>query len=125
MKIDNNAALIVIDVQKAFDDPRMGKRNNPLAEKNIARLLEAWRASGRPILHVRHASVEPQSLLRPGEPGNERKTEAQPRQGEPVIGKHVNSAFIGTGLEQRLREAGQDTVVCVGLTTDHCVSTTA
>jgi len=125
MKIDNNAALIVIDVQKAFDDPRMGKRNNPLAEKNIARLLEAWRASGRPILHVRHDSVEPQSILRPGEPGNEIKPEAQPRQGEPVIGKHVNSAFIGTGLEQRLREAGQDTVVCVGLTTDHCVSTTA
>ncbi len=125
MKIAKNAALIVIDVQKAFDDPRMGKRNNPAAEKNIARLLEAWRTSGRPVIHVKHDSVEPGSLLGPGRPGNEIKAEAQPRAGEPVIGKHVNSAFIGTDLEQRLRYAGQDTVVCIGLTTDHCVSTTA
>jgi nicotinamidase-related amidase len=64
-------------------------------------------------------------MLRPGQPGNEIKTEAKPNAGELVIGKHVNSAFIGTDLEQRLRKAGQDMVVCVGLTTDHCVSTTA
>ena len=125
MKLDRNAALIVIDVQKAFADPRMGPRNNPDAEKNIARLLEAWRASGRPVIHVRHDSVEPQSLLRPGQPGNALRPEAEPRNGEPVLSKHVNSAFIGTDLERRLRSAGQDTVVCVGLTTDHCVSTTA
>ena len=125
MNIEKNAALIVIDVQKAFDDPRMGARNNPQAEANIARLLAAWRESGRPVIHVRHDSVEPQSMLRPGQPGNAIKTEAKPLESEPVIGKHVNSAFIGTDLEQRLRKAGQDTVVCVGLTTDHCVSTTA
>jgi nicotinamidase-related amidase len=125
MKIAANTALILIDVQKAFDDARMGKRNNPAAEKNIARLLEAWRASGRPVIHVRHDSVEPGSLLGPGLPGNEIKPEAQPRAGEPVLGKHVNSAFIGTDLEQRLRGAGQESVVIVGLTTDHCVSTTA
>lgn len=125
MNVDQNAVLIIIDVQKAFDDPRMGKRNNPGAEKNIARLLDAWRASGRPIIHVRHDSVEPHSMLRPGQPGNEIKAEAKPKADEPVIGKHVNSAFIGTDLEQRLRKAGQDTVVCAGLTTDHCVSTTA
>ena len=125
MKIAKNAALIVIDVQKGFDDPRMGRRNNPQAEKNIARLLEAWRASGRPIIHVRHDSMEPGSVLGPGHAGNEIKAEAQPREGEPVISKHVNSAFIGTDLEQRLRSAGQDSVVIVGLTTDHCVSTTA
>ena len=125
MKIDKNAALLLIDVQKAFDDPRMGKRNNPQAEANIARLLAAWRDSGRPVIHVRHDSVEPQSMLRPGQPGNEIKAEARPRDGEPVIAKHVNSAFIGTDLEQRLHTAKQNSVVIVGLTTDHCVSTTA
>src|SRR4051794_10438659 len=51
MNIDKNAALILIDVQKGFDDPRMGKRNNPQAEANIARLLAAGRDSGRPIIH--------------------------------------------------------------------------
>lgn len=37
----------------------------------------------------------------------------------------MNSAFIGTGLEERLRQAGVEAVVVAGLTTDHCVSTTA
>ena len=42
-----------------------------------------------------------------------------------MISKNVNSAFIGTGLEQHLRGNAIDTVVIVGITTDHCVSTTA
>jgi nicotinamidase-related amidase len=37
----------------------------------------------------------------------------------------VNSAFIGTDLEKDLRRDGIDTLVIVGLTTNHCVSTTA
>jgi nicotinamidase-related amidase len=48
-----------------------------------------------------------------------------PRTGEPVIKKNANSAFIGTDLEKQLHDLGNRTVVIVGLTTDHCVSTTA
>ena len=60
-----------------------------------------------------------------GTPGFDFKPEAQPLDGEPVITKDVNSAFIGTDLEARLREQGVEAVALVGLTTDHCVSTTA
>jgi nicotinamidase-related amidase len=42
-----------------------------------------------------------------------------------VIEKRVNSAFIGTSLETDLRRAGCRGLVIVGLTTNHCVSTTA
>ena len=119
-----NAALIVIDVQKGFDDPYWGPRNNPGAEANIARLLAAWRASGRPVFHVQHMSVEPGSTLRPGQKGNDFKAEAKPLPGEPVVQKTVNSAFIGTDLEARLRQGGISTVVMAGITTNHCVSTT-
>jgi nicotinamidase-related amidase len=52
------------------------------------------------------------------------KNEVKPLKGETVIQKHVNSAFIGTDLEERLRRAGIVTVVLTGLCTDHCVSTT-
>ena len=125
--LTQSATLLLIDVQQGFEDVAHwgGARNNPDAERNIARLLEAWRGSGRPVRHVRHDSVTEGSPLRPGMPGNALKREAEPREGEAVYGKSVNSAFIGTTLEDDLRREKVDTVVIVGLTTNHCVSTTA
>lgn len=119
-----DAVLILIDVQQAFNDPSWGKRNNPRAEQNIAALLAGWRETGRPVIHIQHRSPRPHSLFHPDKPGYPFKPEAQPLAGEPVIHKDVNSAFIGTDLELRLRAAGAATLVIAGLTTDHCVSTT-
>jgi nicotinamidase-related amidase len=121
----SEAALLVIDVQKGLDNPRLGSRNNPNAEKRIADLLAAWRAAGRPVIHVQHMSTEPESMLRPGLPGNAIKDEALPIAGEPLFQKQVNSAFIGTDLETYLRSRGIGSFVLVGLTTEHCISTTA
>ena len=117
--------LLVIDVQKGFDDPKWGRRNNPQAELNIKKLLEAWRRMGMPIIHAQHCSKEPNSPLRPGFSGNEIKETVAPLPEEPVLRKNVNSAFIGTDLESRLRKNQVTTLVIVGLTSDHCVSTTA
>jgi len=117
-------ALIIVDVQCGFDHPRWGSRNNPAAESNIATLLAAWRRAGAPVFHFRHDSVLPESPLRPGQPGNQIRPEAAPAPGEPVFGKNVNSCFIGTPLEAELRQRGIQKLVVVGLTTDHCVSTT-
>ena len=126
MQIEANAALIIVDVQKGLDEAAYygGNRNNPGAEANIAELLSAWRSTQRPIFHIKHNSTEAQSPLRPGQPGNDIKPEAAPLNAEPVIEKTVNSAFIGTDLEERLRAAGISQVVITGLTTNHCVSTT-
>ncbi len=124
-KLPDNAVLLLIDVQKGFDEPFWGERNNPDAEQNMARLLEAWRASRRPVFFVQHVSVMPGSPLGPDNPGCEIKDIVKPLDGEPIIQKHVNSAFIGTDLEARLRSSGYDTLIIVGLTTQHCVSTTA
>src|SRR6266540_518357 len=117
--------LLVIDVQRAFEDPAWGERNNPEAEQCVAGLLAAWRAAGAALVHVRHESASPDGLFRRGTTAFEFKPEAEPLPGEPVVEKRVNSAFIGTDLEERLRTAGAETVVVAGLTTDHCCSTTA
>ncbi|MBA3610285.1 MAG: cysteine hydrolase [Rubrobacter sp.] len=120
--LNTATALLVIDVQKGFDDPSWGRRNNPSAEENISALLAAWRVAELPIFHVRHLSTEPGSPL--GGAGGVFKDAVRPLAHEPVIEKYVNSAFIGTDLETRLREEMLDTLVVTGLTTDHCVSTT-
>jgi nicotinamidase-related amidase len=117
-------ALLVVDVQNAIDHPSWGHRNNLGAEQNIAALLHAWRTSGRPIFHIRHDSTEPASHYRPGQPGHDFKPAAQPADGEAVIAKQTNSAFIGTDLESRLRAAGIHTLVVAGVITNNSVEAT-
>ena len=122
--LPSKAALIIIDVQQGFDNPSWGQRNNPQAETNIGRILATWRHTKRPIFHIQHISLEADSPLRADHAGHVFKKVVQPQDGEPVIQKNVNSAFIGTDLEERLHKNAIETLVIVGLTTDHCVSTT-
>jgi len=119
-----NAALIVIDLQKAIDHPSWGERNNHDAEKNVAALLHAWRVSKRPIYHIRHDSTDPASHYRPGQAGNEFKPECKPLDGESVIAKRTNSAFIGTNLESKLRFLQQNLLVISGVITNNSVEAT-
>lgn len=120
-------ALIVVDVQKAFDerDATGAPRNNPDAIARIAELLAAFRAKGAMVVHVRHASLNPRSRFRPEMPGFAVKDEAREQPGELVLVKRANAAFIGTDLEARLRDKGIGHVVVVGAMTNHCVETTA
>lgn len=118
------AALLIIDLQKAIDAPYWGPRNNPGCEKRVAALLERWRATSRPIYHIKHDSTEPQSAYRPGQPGNDFKDEVKPRAGEAVIAKRVNSAFIGTGLVDTLRRAGHGPLIVTGVLTHNSVEAT-
>ena len=121
--MSDKLALLVIDVQKGLDDPKYGQRNNPEAEKNIEKLIQFWRDHAQPLIHIQHASTEVNSPLRPDSDGFAIKSEAQPLTHEPLFVKNVNSAFIGTELESYLKNSGISKLVVVGLTTDHCVST--
>ena len=119
-------ALIVVDVQRAFDQwEAAGKRrNNPDAVLRIVDLLVAFRQRRAPIFHIRHEGTRPASSFLPEGTGYPVKDEARELQGEPVIVKRVNSAFIGTDLESRLRAADIRTLAICGATTNHCVETT-
>jgi len=118
-------ALLLIDIQKGFDDINYwgGQRNNLNAEKNAGELLNIWRANKLPIFHIKHCSSNPASLLHETKEGNEFMGIVMPIEGETIIKKNVNSAFIGTNLKEQLDNASISKLVIVGLTTDHCVST--
>jgi len=118
--------VLPVDIQQGLDDwPYWGgTRSTPDFEANVAALLTSARTARQALIHIKHNSTNPDSPLRPGQVGNDFKPEAQPQPGEPVIGKSVNSAFIGTDLESRLKDMSTDRLIIFGLTTQHCVSTT-
>jgi len=124
MSMSDSWPLIMIDCQVGFDDPIWGQRNNPQFEDNAQAILAHWRSRNRKVIHVRHASLEPKSPLRAESPGFAFFDWATPREGEIEIVKHVNSGFIGTSLEKTLRTDGHNGFIILGLTTNHCVSTT-
>lgn len=123
--IGSGEALLVIDMQVGFDDRQWGRRNNPNAESKALRLMDGWRAQGRQLVMVRHDSADCASPLARHQVGNAFKPGFEPQGSDWLIAKQVHSAFIGTELEPRLRQAGIGRVTIFGLTTDQCVSTTA
>ncbi|MFG2484433.1 cysteine hydrolase family protein [Streptomyces virginiae] len=128
IEIAPNSALLVIDVQKGFDEESFwGPRNNPAAEDNIAALMDAWQTAGRPVVLVRHASVQPGSVLAADHPGYAFKDLVEKRsEGVLVVTKTVNSAFYGTpDLADWLTAQGIGQLVLVGIQTNMCVETTA
>ena len=119
-------ALIVIDVQRGFDDSFWGKRNNPDAEANIKTLLDAWQAAGEPIVLVRHDTKTPGFPLSPGQPGNTFKPELDGVRADLMFTKNVNSAFHGhIDLHAWLTARGIRDIVIIGIQTNMCVETTA
>jgi nicotinamidase-related amidase len=120
----DHAVLLPIDMQQAFDHSPWPRRWNSRVDANGLALIAAWRAAGRPIIHVRHDSVQPGSTLAAGTPGNDFRPGFGPVDGEPLITKSVNSAFIGTDLDERLKQLGAAHVIAFGISTDMCVSTT-
>jgi nicotinamidase-related amidase len=123
-KLASKAALVIIDFQKAIDDPKWGRRNNPEAEARTAELLGVWRATGRPVVHVQHLSREADSPYHPGQPGCDFKEALRPGPGEILVQKQTNNAFLDTGLEASLRDRGVDAVVVTGVLLHNSVEAT-
>jgi nicotinamidase-related amidase len=126
MKPNQETALILIDLQKGFEDEAHwgGSRNNRDAEDHAKELLDYWRSHDLLLFHIQHRSMNPDAKLGLNSAGHEFKELLKPLPGETVLQKSVNSAFIGTNLKELLDAEGIRTLVIAGLTTDHCVSTT-
>lgn len=118
-------ALLIVDMQVGMSWPSSGDRNNPGAETVIGGLLDAWRARGAPVVHIRHISRTPGSPFWPGQPGVEFQAALKPLDSEYVIAKNVPDAFVKTGLEGWLHARGIAALVIVGVSTNNSVESTA
>lgn len=123
---EQNPALILMDIQKGFLEEEYwgGNRNNKNAEAICSNILNTWRTLNLPLFHVRHSSTNIKSKLHKTHKGFEFNDKITPLKNETIITKNVNSAFIGTDLKEQLDALNINTVVIIGLTTNHCVSTT-
>lgn len=127
LHIQDNAALIVVDVQEGFDDKALiGTRNNQDADRNIQSIIKTWEAAKRPIVVVRHDSLSDESVLSPSKPGNALKPYVKAIKPDLAISKSVNSAFYGSpDLHTWLKASDIHQVVIVGIQTNMCCETTA
>lgn len=128
-RFGDDTALLIVDAQVGVDDlghwgGPTGRRNNPDAEAHLRRLLEGWRAAGRPVAFTLHDSWERDSPLKRSLPTGAPKPGLEPRLDELAVIKHVNGGFFGTDLEIQLRRLGVRRLVVGGFFTNFCVETT-
>lgn len=124
-----DTALLLIDTQVGVNvlehwGGPTGRRNNPEAESRMRLLLDAWRRRGSPVLFSQHDSREAASPLKVSLPTGAWIDGLTPIDGEVVIRKDVNSVFVGTDLELRLRQLGVSRLAIAGFFTNFCVETT-
>ena len=122
-----STGLLVIDVQNDyFPGGRMEVPGSPAVAERTADLLRAFRAAGRPVLHLQHVSTRPgATFLLPDTPGVAIHPSAAPLAGEVVLQKHFPNGFRETTLLEALRARGVDRLVLCGMMTQMCVDATA
>ena len=119
-------ALLLIDIQRDYfpggRHPLVGSDRAADAASNV---LGGFRARSEPIVHVQHFWDEPDAAyLKPGTAGYAHDDRVAPAGNEPVVVKQSPNAFVGTGLEQRLRDDGIDQLIVGGIMTSMCVDAT-
>lgn len=143
-------ALLVIDVQNTYlepkDTPEETARWQPFYDRmrgtvipNIARLIGECRARGVEVIYARIACLTDDgrdrslSQKKPGfnylllpkdRPDGQIVPELAPQGDEITVLKTTDSALTGTNLRLVLRNIGIKDVICAGIFTDQCVSST-
>jgi len=119
-------ALLIIDMQNFVKERiQQGVDHFPhTGIENMASIVEQFRASGRPVIHVRHQTPEQGSPLHHSSPASQPLESFEERPGEPVFIKHTSSAFSSTGLLAHLQEAAISEVVVIGAVAGFCVNST-
>jgi len=105
-------ALLIIDIQDFyFPGGKMPLVEPEAAAKNAGKVLAAFRAAGKPVVHVRHDF----------EPGGSIHASVAPIEGEKVFTKNEVSCFNGTQVLAHLKEIGAEKLVIVGMQTHMCL----
>jgi len=118
------SALLVIDAQDSFKiTPRWEHRNNLAFEKNVAALIEAFRAAELPVVFFLHTDSD--EGFATDSPFFKLMDFIKPRTGEPVLIKNTRNCFTSTPLQPYLLEKSVRRVAISGIQMEQCCETTA
>lgn len=110
-KLDSTA-LILIDIQKFYFPGGDAALVEPeAAALEAQKVLEYFRENKGLVVHVKHAY----------EPGGEIHPLVKPIDGEQVFTKSEVNCFLGTGLDEFLKEKAIKYVVLAGMQTHMCL----
>jgi nicotinamidase-related amidase len=118
-------ALVVIDVQESFRQrPNWQAMGNQRIAEQVARLVEAARRAGDPVVWVLHAEPGSGTVFDPVR-GYVRLIDGLvAHDNEPQIMKTSVNAFTTTNLHQQLTQRGVREVTICGIRTEQCCETT-
>ena len=121
-----NRAYIVVDLQNEYlptgSLPLVGIAE---AVATAARVIEAARASGEPVIYMRHEGAADSPIFTPGTENVEIIPLVQPQDQEHIIVKHFPNSFRETGLQALLEEQGITDLVIIGAMSHICIDATA
>lgn len=141
LKPGNRPALILIDFARAYFDPASPLYAGVERVRDVAvALREAAATAGVPVIFTRveyvaddpahdgglfYRKIAALTAFDRGNPLGDFTPELAPRGADLIVTKQFPSAFFGTGLAERLRADGINTLVITGLTTSGCIRATA
>lgn len=120
------SALLLIDLQNDyFPGGRFELFEADAAVAKARLALDHARATGLPVIHVRHESTRPGStFFLPGTDGAAIHPAVAPIPGETVVLKHFPNSFRETDLQARLTALGVRHLVVAGMMTNMCLDAT-
>lgn len=121
-----NRAVIVVDLQNDYlASGKWALVGIDAAVANAVRIIDSARASGIPVIHVRHENGEGSAFFVPGTHGAEIIPAVRPMDGEPIVTKNFPNSFRDTNLKALLDARGIDEVLIIGAMTHMCIDATA
>lgn len=117
-------ALLVIDVQNLFFHERHPVSNGEEVLGKIKNLISRARLAGVPVIYVQHLFGDRLGMAIDGTPLGEIHQAIVPVEDDVVIRKTAPDSFLGTSLDEVLREKGIEELIVTGFQTEFCVDTT-
>lgn len=126
MQLPVNQALLLIDIQNDyFPGGAMELVGSPTATAQAGKLLRAFRAKARRVIHIQHISTRPgATFFLPNTNGVEIHESVAPSAGETVFQKNYPNSFRETPLLEHLHKHEITQLVIAGMMTQMCVDTT-